>query len=247
MQSKARPDTSATTPHVQGVNATSSGLVKATLGAAVAAAAILTFVWLPAEYGIDPTGAGRMLGLTEMGQIKEQLHAEAEAEATSAVQTTKGVQPDQGNSDISQKLDAIQRQLTAIAATVGSTSEAASTQTLSQPLAQTGNSAAEPAVSWRDEVENTLQPGEGIEVKLVMDEGAVAEFEWSANGAVVNHDTHGDGEGQSISYKQGRSVPEEAGQLVAAFTGNHGWYWRNRTDAPVVVTLRTRGDYKEML
>ena len=34
-------------------------------------------------------------------------------------------------------------------------------------------------------------------------------------------------------------MPEKAGELVAAFTGNHGWFWRNRTDAPVTVTLRT--------
>ena len=81
MQSKANEDASTRSSHVQSVNATSSGLVKATLGAAAAAGAILTFVWLPAEYGIDPTGVGHVLGLTEMGHIKEQLHAEADADA----------------------------------------------------------------------------------------------------------------------------------------------------------------------
>lgn len=252
MPSKASSDIPAITSHVQGVNATSGGLLKATLGAAVAAAAILTFVWLPAEYGVDPTGVGRMLGLTEMGQIKEQLHAEADAdvaavaEVASAVQVVDGLQTDQGNSEISRKLDAIQAQLSAIAAAVEAGSEAASAKSLSQPTTLLKDSTAEAAPFWRDEVENTLQPGEGIEIKLVMDEGAVAEFEWSANGAVVNHDTHGDGDGQTISYKQGRSVPEESGQLTAAFTGNHGWFWRNRTDGPVVVTLRTRGNYRQM-
>jgi hypothetical protein len=63
---------------------------------------------------------------------------------------------------------------------------------------------------------------------------------------VVNYDTHGDGSGQKISYEQGRGVPDQAGELTAAFTGNHGWFWRNRTDAPVTVTLRTAGDYAEM-
>ena len=105
----------------------------------------------------------------------------------------------------------------------------------------------EPAVTdWRDEVSYTLEPTEGIEVKLVMEEGAVAQFEWTANGAVVNYDTHGDGGGQKTSYEQGRGVAEQTGELVAAFTGNHGWFWRNRTEAPVVVTLRTNGDYSEM-
>ncbi|WP_241427577.1 HupE/UreJ family protein [Fertoeibacter niger] len=45
-------------------------------------------------------------------------------------------------------------------------------------------------------------------------------------------DTHGDGSGNSISYEKGRAVPADAGELTAAFTGNHGWFWRNRGDAP---------------
>jgi hypothetical protein len=41
-------------------------LARATLGATVAAAAILTLIVLPAEWGIDPTGVGTALGLTRM-------------------------------------------------------------------------------------------------------------------------------------------------------------------------------------
>lgn len=59
---------------------TSAQLVKSTVIAAASAAAILVAVVLPAEYGIDPTGAGRVLGLTEMGEIKSQLYEEAEAD-----------------------------------------------------------------------------------------------------------------------------------------------------------------------
>ena len=29
--------------------------------------------------------------------------------------------------------------------------------------------------------------------------------------------------------------------LEAAFDGKHGWFWRNRTDKPVTVTLHTEG------
>ena len=79
-----------------------------------------------------------------------------------------------------------------------------------------------------------------------MSEGARAEFEWTANGAVLNYDTHGDGSGQNVTYERGRGVPEQSGELIAAFTGNHGWFWRNRTDAPVTFILRTRGDYDRM-
>jgi hypothetical protein len=52
-------------------------ILLATAGAAVAAAAILITAVLPAEYGIDPLGTGRLLGLTDLaggstGAIKRQ-------------------------------------------------------------------------------------------------------------------------------------------------------------------------------
>lgn len=53
-------------------------LIRSTILAAASAVAILVAVVLPAEYGIDPTGAGRLLGLTEMGEIKQELAEEAE-------------------------------------------------------------------------------------------------------------------------------------------------------------------------
>ena len=56
-------------------------LLRSTLLAAIAAAVLLITVVLPAEYGIDPTGVGRTLRLTEMGEIKQQLAAEAESDA----------------------------------------------------------------------------------------------------------------------------------------------------------------------
>ena len=52
-------------------------LLRSTLMAVVIAVALLISVVLPAEYAIDPTGAGRLLGLTEMGEIKTQLAEEA--------------------------------------------------------------------------------------------------------------------------------------------------------------------------
>lgn len=81
---------------------TNAQLLKATLGAAAAAGAILVAVVLPSEYAIDPTGIGRTLGLTEMGEIKQQLAAEAAADAAmdaraapqaAATTAAAGVQP----------------------------------------------------------------------------------------------------------------------------------------------------------
>jgi len=101
-------------------------------------------------------------------------------------------------------------------------------------------------VTWRDEMSFTLAPGVGTEVKLKMKEGERALYAWSVEGGVVNYDTHGDGGGRSISYVKGRAVPADQGELVAAFTGNHGWFWRNRGQSDVKVTLRTGGAYSDI-
>ena len=79
-----------------------------------------------------------------------------------------------------------------------------------------------------------------------MEEGQTARFAWTANAGAVNFDMHGDGGEQKISYEQGRAVPDLAGELTAAFTGNHGCFWRNRAEAAVTVSLRTGGDYQEL-
>ncbi len=55
-------------------------LRKSTMIAATIALVLLVTVVLPAEYGIDPTRVGRLLGLTQMGEIKVRLAKEAAAD-----------------------------------------------------------------------------------------------------------------------------------------------------------------------
>lgn len=45
----------------------------------ITAAVLLVAVVMPADYGMDPTGIGRFLKLTQMGEIKQQLAADATA------------------------------------------------------------------------------------------------------------------------------------------------------------------------
>ena len=234
--------------HIRGVEASSGGLIRATIGSAVAAGATLVLVWLPAEYGIDATGVGGLLGLTDMGEIKQQLYVEAAAEdaALAAQPAAIASAPVVMDPQIVDRLAAIEARVAAIAAAVGAVPDMNVAPAIPGAM-ETAVAPPQPTASgWRDEVSYTLAPTEGVEIKLVVEEGVVIEFEWTANGAVLNYDTHGDGGGQSVSYDQGRGVPGQEGELVAAFTGNHGWFWRNRTDAPVTLILRTRGDYSAM-
>jgi len=59
---------------------TPAQLRRSTMAALVALVIIVVTVILPAEYAIDPSRIGRLTGLTEMGEIKMQLAAEAEAD-----------------------------------------------------------------------------------------------------------------------------------------------------------------------
>lgn len=189
------------------------------IAAGVAAALLVTVVW-PSEYGVDPTGIGGLLGLAEMGEIKSQLAEEAEADR---LMMEGQVEPQ--SSLAPGLMDVI------FGAIVGT--------------AHAQQAPAEVS-TWKDEITFALDPGQGIEIKLVMEEGAVAPFEWAVEGGEVNFDLHGDGSGNEISYEKGRAVSEAAGELTAAFTGNHGWFWRNRGDAAVNVTLRVAGAYSEI-
>lgn len=225
--------------HIRGVDVTPGGLVRATLGSLAAALAVLILFWLPAEYGIDPTGLGGVMGLTQMGAIKQQLYTEA-AEEDAVLAARAAAAQVSADPALIARLDALEGQVAGIAAALGIGQPQA-------PAAVAPPAQASALPEWRDEVSYTLAPAQGIEIKLVMGEGARAEFAWTANGSMLNYNTHGHGGGQRVTYEQGRGVPEQSGELIAAFDGNHGWFWRNRTDAPVIFTLRTRGDYSRMV
>ena len=186
---------------------TSRQLAGSTLFAAAAAAAILVAIILPSEYGLDPTGAGRLLGLTEMGETKVQLAQEAAASDAAA-------------SSIPVKAE------------------------VSAHSNKAGKGAASASASRRDELRVALAPGEGAEIKLSAAKDARIAFDWSVGGGRVNYDTHADAPGISYhGYGKGKASVGERGELIAAFDGSHGWFWRNRSDAPVTIVLRTNGAY----
>ncbi|MDH0170965.1 transmembrane anchor protein [Stenotrophomonas sp. GD04145] len=197
-------------------------LARTTLIAAGIAVVLLIGVVLPAEHAVDPLGIGRMLGLTEMGQIKQQLSEEAAADAAMDARAEEGL--------------AVLTQV--------STRDRQTVEVTPKPAAASASAPA--AMEWRDEAEVVLAPGQGTEIKLSMKEGERATYTWSVQGGVVNFDTHGDGGGRAISYEKGRGEASDQGVLLAAFTGNHGWFWRNRGEEPVTLLLRTGGQYEQL-
>jgi hypothetical protein len=204
----------------------SARLIKSTLLAAACAAVILITVVLPAEYAIDPTGAGRVLGLTRMGDIKKQLAIEAEEDRQQAPA------PDRRTSILTRFAGLI---VSPASAHPGHDEDADS---VAKPLAQ-------PAATRADEVIFTLKPNQGVEYKMTMVRGAAVKYSWRVTGGTVNYDMHGSpkGGGKESSYRKGRDTAQDEGTLTAAYDGTHGWFWRNRGAAEVTVALKVNGDY----
>ena len=183
-------------------------LRRSTIAAVIGAAFIGVGVYLPAEYGGDPTGVGTVLGLTEMGEIKQELAREAAEDAL-----IHGEQSSSLMDDI-------------FGLFVG---------------------AAHAQEAWTNTVNFTLDPGATAEIKLVMAAGDVAEYTWVVEGGRINFDLHAHGDGQTIDYDRGRGATEGAGSIEAPFPGEHGWFWRNRDNTAVTVTLKLRGAYAEVI
>jgi hypothetical protein len=194
-------------------------LIRSTLIALAVAAVLLVTVVMPSEYALDPTGAGRVLGLTQMGEMKITLAEEAAVDAAVQPVAAPAVQAPV-------RVEPVAQEQVAVAP-------------VAEPI-------AEPALKT-DEVTVTLKPGEASEIKLEMLDKATVSYEWTTNGVPVNHDTHGEPyngpSGYYHSYSKAKQIKGDKGEFTAIFDGTHGWFWRNRSNSDVTITLKTKGEY----
>ncbi len=197
-------------------------LIKSTAIAAATAAVLLVTVVMPAEYGIDPTGIGNIIGLKKMGEIRVSLAKEESEQQAGAKPAQPEALAPASNASIRQG------ETNAIAAP-------APTQLAAGTLSH--------------ETQVTLAPNEGKEVKLDMSKGNKVQYTWASSGGKVNYDVHADSKKLKIDYHKYSKGAEQTktGELVAAFDGSHGWFWRNRTTSPVTITLKTKGEYTEII
>ncbi len=204
-----------------GAPPSSRDLLRSTVIALVIAGVLLVTVVLPAEYGVDPTGIGQVIGLKRMGEIKVALALEAEADAAADAAALAAEEEDAANF-------------------------VAATRAEAPP-----EGAVEERGGKLEMIEISLQPAEGKEVKLRMSEGANVDYEWWTIGGVVDFELHADdppnaAAGAYHSYAKGQGESGGEGVLIAAFDGMHGWFWRNRTDQVVTITLRAEGEFEEL-
>ena len=175
-------------------------LAKATVIALVVAAIVLVTAILPAEYGIDPLGTGRALGLDELYAAEETAAAAAAAPATIAAAEGGPVFPQFNDYRV-------------------------------------------------DTREFTVPSGKGMEFKYELDKGATMIYSWKASN-YVDFDFHTEPEGKpssaSDSFEKGEAAQKRGG-YTAPYNGIHGWYWENKTDRDVAITLTTAGFYDEAM
>jgi len=98
----------------------------------------------------------------------------------------------------------------------------------------------------QESVDFKLAPREGMEYKYRLDKGEALLYSWSAT-APVDYELHAEPDGAPAGYAQSyEKKPASSGAsgtLTAPFPGIHGWYWENKTDRDVTVTLKTAGYY----
>lgn len=188
-----------------------SKLIKSTIIAVITAIIILVTIVLPSEYGIDPTGLGKITGLKRMGEIKTTLAKELQADLQADLNAGLDAEPNTNPAD----------------------------QTQPTPTSQ----------SRTDTLTVTLAPSESTEIKITMIKDTKVEFQWTSTPDAAFFDLHGDSKEINYHIYEKGTDSTKQGTLTAAFTGNHGWYWKNRSNNPISITLTATGAYsaiKEM-
>ena len=198
---------------------TTARLLKSTALAVAVAGTLLVTAVLPAEYGIDPTGIGRMLGLSALADSESSPQS---TPASIPVRTPAGSQDD--------------------VALLSQKASEAFGESKGQSLAPNAVSLADGELR-QDAMTVTLAPGKGTEVKSHMAAGAGMLFRWNATGdlAVDMHGERPDVKGAWTSYSVEAAQREARGTFTAPFEGTQGWYWQNRSDKPVTVSIEIVG------
>ena len=98
-----------------------------------------------------------------------------------------------------------------------------------------------------DEAVLRVGPGGWLEYTYRMEAGATMLFSWQATGP-LEYNFHSAPDGAPPGYAESFDAQENDrahGTYTAPFTGVHGWYWENMTDAEVTISFWTAGFYSE--
>jgi hypothetical protein len=191
----------------------------ATAAALVVAVVLLLVAILPAEYGIDPLGTGKVLGLMDLAEATPQAAPVAIPEAA--------IVPMLGPPAASSNFGPAGPQVTGAF--------------ISQPKRYKLDSremVLDPGEGM--EIKYNMKKGGGLIYSWSAEQPLLFEFHGQPN--VRPPDSSRD---YFESYELGDKVGkrESHGTFVAPSTGIHGWYWQNTSAEPVKLKLVSAGFY----
>jgi len=185
------------------------------LAAAVIALVLLFVVVLPAEKGVDPTGAGRLLGLNALSNPVRTIE----------IVDIVGGNEEYRNVEIPDFGDPV-------------------------PLPNPNVYQGESAVFQSELLQIPIGPLEETEIKTVLAQGKMILYSWEVDRGDIYVDFHGHEPGVNdywVRYQEQQEGVGGNGSLVAPFEGQHGWYWLNYNEFPVVITLNISGYYSDII
>lgn len=94
-------------------------------------------------------------------------------------------------------------------------------------------------------------PGDGtVEYKAIMQQGDAIVFSWQTSAGDVYYDFHAHdaafGDEFFTRYDEGEGAGR-SGTIVAAYDGQHGWFWLNLAPNPVQITLDVAGYFEKIV
>ena len=195
-------------------------IIKATIAALIIALIILVIAVLPAEYGIDPTGAGKLFGFSKLYQPSQQEEI--------IFQATKVEQE-------AHPLLTIEN--------LGSGPE------VKKPKESDNPPPAKQYEEREDTIKVSVAAGKGIEYKINMLKHGKLKYEWATDSGTLYFDFHGEVkeakptdnvyfESYTVAYSSNMT-----GTFLSPYEGKHGWYFRNKSKTNIRVNLRLRGQY----
>ncbi|WP_205635726.1 hypothetical protein [Algoriphagus ratkowskyi] len=198
-----------------------SQIIKASIISFILGAVLLVVAVMPAEYGMDPTGAGDLLGFNRL-YVPES---------------------DQDN-DLGTIVATVNLPLIKL-------EKAGSGPDVARPVEADFPAPDEQLSNREDETQVIVPAGKGIEFKINMLKYGTVKYEWTtANNEVLYFDFHGEvkqKEEVKDVYFESYTIANSnnmVGTFLAPYEGKHGWFFRNSSNEDVVVNLRLKGQYE---
>ncbi|MFT5915949.1 MAG: hypothetical protein ACI81T_002452 [Bacteroidia bacterium] len=193
-------------------------LLKSLLIAFIIGAVVLVTAVLPAEYGLDPLGTGKLFGFTKLYQGEKQTEKKT------------------ADSNLNFKKITMEK--------LGSSPSVVKPEEADNPPPEMQYS------KRQDTIKVVVPADKGIEYKFKSLKYGSTKYEWATNEGIVYIDFHGEVkqenppknvfyESYTLAYSNNM-----AGTFTAPFEGKHGWYFRNKTNKDIVVTIRLNGQYE---